>query len=909
MVTIHVNGQDKTRQISDWRIWSSSRGLKLTCYFPSGKSYTRPLSECEVTPKEVVEDALLVKNGGRVVSYVDNAVVYGKKQAVVHYPENAKPYVMNMDNIRFVKKTEFKDGEVFRYFLSVAGARLERAEAHPKEDAIIDENVVRQLNALPSNPEVALNAYCAGYSEPREKAESLIFPFGINESQLEAVAGVFSSQVSVIEGPPGTGKTQTILNILANILLRDETVAILSNNNTAVENVYDKLSDEGLDFLVAKLGNRDNREAFFADTPKTPESVSTPTPPLQEIEEKTERLKQFLHAQNEVAKLQAEIDELNIERNHLLQWRQENLEAEPPASETDPLRKRRLSKQRITDLMAYLTMLDGQPITLRNRIELWLNFRILRTKPFSTRDKRNATVHALQLRYYDEALQEKEATLASFREILSNGDFDSLLSDATRSSMAYLKGELRNREWPEDSFDSQNYRKKIAAFLKRYPIIGSSTHSIINSIGSGTVLDYAIVDEASQQDIVPGILALGCARNVIIVGDRKQLPPVFSEIDLRAPDVRYDCDRHSLLDSCAHVFGETIPVTLLKEHYRCHPRIIQFCNQQFYDNQLIPMTKDEGEDALQLVVTAKGNHARGYQNQRELDSLLQVLEQGETNQWDEASKRGFIAPYNAQVNLSSTHLPANFVKKTTHKFQGRECDEIVFSTVLDKKNSNQKNLGFVDDPHLINVAVSRAKKRFTLVTGDDVFSRSNGPVAALIRYIEYYTNETMQIHRSPVVSAFDLLYNEYDHSLERLRSRLRASDSEFQSEQIVAQILRERLSLSSYQAITFHTQIALNQLVSLGNDTLTTRERGFMKGRSRCDFVLYFKVGKKPLAVIEVDGGDHDKPQQKEWDALKDSILHKGGLPLLRLKTVESDIEKKVENFLVNVTGEEQSAN
>ncbi|WP_376767457.1 AAA domain-containing protein [Paludibacterium denitrificans] len=31
--------------------------------------------------------------------------------------------------------------------------------------------------------------------------------------------------------------------------------------------------------------------------------------------------------------------------------------------------------------------------------------------------------------------------------------------------------------------------------------------------------------------------------------------------------------------------------TLLKEHYRCHPRIIQFCNQQFYDNALVPMTQ------------------------------------------------------------------------------------------------------------------------------------------------------------------------------------------------------------------------------------------------------------------------------------------------------------------------------
>jgi len=60
----------------------------------------------------------------------------------------------------------------------------------------------------------------------------------------------------VIEGPPGTGKTQTILNILANVLLRGQTVAALSNNNTAVENVYQKREKCGLGHLAAKLGNR-----------------------------------------------------------------------------------------------------------------------------------------------------------------------------------------------------------------------------------------------------------------------------------------------------------------------------------------------------------------------------------------------------------------------------------------------------------------------------------------------------------------------------------------------------------------------------------------------------------------------------------------------------------------------------
>ena len=113
--------------------------------------------------------------------------------------------------------------------------------------------------------------------------------------------------------------------------------------------------------------------------------------------------------------------------------------------------------------------------------------------------------------------------------------------------MAHLKHHLHQRPGVPDDFDAQSYRNKFDAFVKRYPIIGSSTHSIINSIKRGAVLDYAIIDEASQQDIVPGVLALGCVRNLIVVGDRKQLPHIPANPARRAGQtlttaIRTSCD-------------------------------------------------------------------------------------------------------------------------------------------------------------------------------------------------------------------------------------------------------------------------------------------------------------------------------------------------------------------------------
>lgn len=905
MVSIYVDGEDKTSKISNWVIcWSDKyKALQLTCHYPSKKTYTRPLSNCRVSPSRELCEMLLTKPSSRIVKPTSKVTIYGERYAVVHYPDASRPYVYKMDDIGLVAPAAIKETPIFHYFSAVANARRDCATS--ETDRKIASNVVRQLERLPASVDTALHAYCTGSNGALAPGQGLIYPFGLNESQLAAVEQAFRVQVSVIEGPPGTGKTQTILNILANILLRGQTVAVLSNNNAAVENVYEKLEKCGLDHLVAKLGNQDNRKDFFADLAPWPPIESEPAPSLEEIQVLFERVKQHLHDRNRVAQLQVELDELTIERCYLQQW-----QAESGVQVTASLDKYGLSPPQTTDLMAYLAHLGEQRIRLKDRIELLFKFKIFRTKPFADGDARLTVFHALQMHYYDKASRDKEAELQKCRDSLALANFDVSLEALKAASMRHLKQHLQAQVRPSDSFDADTYRhrKQFDTFLRRFPILGSGTHSIVNSIAPGAILDYVIIDEASLQDIVPGILSLGCAKNLVVVGDNRQLAHIPVSLGLPAPADAYDCERYSLLDSCINVFGAAIPRTLLKEHYRCHPRIIQFCNQQFYDNALVPMTEDKGEVPLRLVITARGNHTRNNTNLRELDSLLKLLDDEGDPVGMDNDGRGFIAPFRAQVNLSGTCLPEDFVKDTVHKFQGRECDEIVFSTVLDKKRYNQQRdrLAFVDAPQMINVAVSRAKHRFTLVTGDEVFTGNNGQIAALMRYLTYYAQDE-QIVRAPVVSAFDLLYREYDQSLARLNARLRPEDSRYKSEQIVAHLLREALSAPMYWSLMYHDQIKLNQVASPDNPDLTQREMAFM-ARASCDFVIYFKVGKVPLGVIEVDGGSHDRPDQAARDALKNGILAKSGIPILRLSTIKCGIAESIGEFIAQWAGPPRSA-
>ncbi|NLD92242.1 MAG: AAA family ATPase, partial [Fibrobacter sp.] len=114
----------------------------------------------------------------------------------------------------------------------------------------------------PSDDAVLLN-YLKGECTPVFDNELLLVPFDFNQSQIRAIDKALKNNISIIEGPPGTGKTQTILNLIANIIYRGKNCAVVSNNNTAIDNIFEKLSEEKLSFVAATLGRQINVERFF----------------------------------------------------------------------------------------------------------------------------------------------------------------------------------------------------------------------------------------------------------------------------------------------------------------------------------------------------------------------------------------------------------------------------------------------------------------------------------------------------------------------------------------------------------------------------------------------------------------------------------------------------------------------
>lgn len=491
-----------------------------------------------------------------------------------------------------------------------------------------------------------------------------------------------------------------------------------------------------------------------------------------------------------------------------------------------------------------------------------------------------------------------ENVIQQLEKYLSENNISNLISQLTNKSNQLLKAYLADKystRSERPTFDSDDLWKRSSAFLKEYPVILSTTFSATSSL-KNIIYDYVIVDEASQVDLTTGVLAMSCAKNMVIVGDLKQLPNVVPE-DVRKTiaqlsignniALNYRYEENSLLSSMCKTY-ENISRTLLREHYRCHPKIIGFCNQKFYNNQLVIMTQDNGEsDVLKAYITVEGNHARGHFNQRQIDEITNNI-LPELN----SSDVGIIAPYKDQTFALAEEITGQIDISTVHKFQGREKDDIIISTV------DNEITEFTDNPNMLNVAVSRAKKRLRIVVSD---SEKNGRtnIGDLIKYIQY---NNFEIKHSEINSVFDMLYKCYE---EKRKSYLKKHKriSEYDSENLMYALINDLLKNEAFSKLDVISQQPLNSLIC-NFHKLSDEEAAYAKNPlTHIDFLIFSTIDKSPVLAIEVDGYAYhnDNIKQSQRDKLKDSVLEKYNIPLIRFSTTGSMEKEKLEKRLMEL--------
>lgn len=895
---ILLKGKNRTKDIRFIKRSELGNGYEVT--FFTGNPYTYKADSVVWFQEPAVKNPQLyrIRANGRTLDKIDGIFVFGEGEEFWHivcgngFAHTWKREELQIETSCLEQKT-LKDRFVYLTDL----ARVSELKGDDG-DALL-YNQYKKADFIAEG--TALPGYLYPDVNPSKTypAQSLIFPFGGNASQFLAVERALNNQLSVIQGPPGTGKTQTILNIIANLLIRGMTVQVVSNNNSATQNVLEKLSSPKyrMDFLVAALGKRENKAAFVKNQTGRYPDISEwrlereyMAQLQQKINAYSTELSTHFSKQERLAVARQELSQLEVERGHFEQFCADQHAAKPRKQP-----RREIASKKVLGLLQ-----ECEGFCERNeKVSVWHKFKTsLFYGVFEWKFYKNDigdVITYLQSLFYLLKQQELSREIEELERYLKAVDAKGKMDELTRCSMTYLRGMIYER-WGmrgrRPVFTEESFWKAPEEILREYPITLSTTFSARTSLKKVTY-DYLIMDEASQVDIVTGALALSVARNAVIVGDQKQLPNVVTDVmkqktqaifeSYRVPE-GYSFAGNSFLQSVCTVVDQ-VPQTLLREHYRCHPKIIGFCNQKFYHGELIVMTQDDGaEDTLAVHRTVAGSHHRGHVNQRQIEvTVREVLPTLSEVLWEEI---GIVAPYRDQVKEMAAAVADTAIEvDTVHKYQGREKDAIILTTVDDELTD------FSDDPYMLNVAVSRAKKKLRLVISGTAQNEDSN-IRDLVAYMEYQNGQVVD---SEIYSVFDLMYQEYTKErLEFLKKHQKIS--EYDSENLMYAALTELLESMPDLGLKVACHQSL-RLLFRDSFRMTEEESKYAsRPGTHVDFLLYNPVSKAPVLAIEVDGFNFHKDgtKQAQRDRLKDSIFEKYGIPLLRLPTNGSGEMEKV---------------
>jgi len=296
-------------------------------------------------------------------------------------------------------------------------------------------------------------------------------------------------------------------------------------------------------------------------------------------------------------------------------------------------------------------------------------------------------------------------------------------------------------------------------------------------------LDLLIIDEAGQVTPEVSIPVFSLAKKAIVVGDLKQIEPIWSippKIDFGnlsnenitsqpaeisyLQEVGFLASSGSIMKMAQNACEYETPLIsatenglLLLEHRRCNDEIIGFCNELAYEGILKPMKGKAHKD--QIFPSMMAYHIEGASekkfksrcNQNEVSSIVTWLaknrESIETAYDVESveSVLGIITPFTSQKMeltkaLSTAGFKVNKIKLgTVHALQGAERNIVLFSSVY--SNEDEGTLFFDKDnkPNMLNVAVSRARDSFILFGDTRVFDETKDtPSGVLKKHLEVF---------------------------------------------------------------------------------------------------------------------------------------------------------------------------
>ncbi len=251
-------------------------------------------------------------------------------------------------------------------------------------------------------------------------------------------------------------------------------------------------------------------------------------------------------------------------------------------------------------------------------------------------------------------------------------------------------------------------------------------------------IDYLFVDEAGQVALA-NLVAMGTsARNLVLLGDQMQLGQPIQGVH---PGRSGESSLDYLLDGRSTVGDER--GIFLGTSWRMHDGICRFISDAVYDGRLLsdPRNRNQrivlGASAHEALAATgirfipvqhdgcrQRSEAEAAVVKRIYESLLgeRCMNKDGRQKPISADDLLVVAPYNVQVNLLRSMLPAGARVGTIDKFQGQEAEAVIVSMTTSNGACLPRNIGFLYDRNRLNVAVSRARCLAIVVACPDLLN-------------------------------------------------------------------------------------------------------------------------------------------------------------------------------------------
>ena len=305
------------------------------------------------------------------------------------------------------------------------------------------------------------------------------------------------------------------------------------------------------------------------------------------------------------------------------------------------------------------------------------------------------------------------------------------------------------------------------------PCFMMSPLSVAQYLSPGEIsFDLLVMDEASQLKLESALGAVGRCKQMVVVGDPKQLPPTtffqrisFSEDNIDEFTAAEEAE--SILDICQNCFDNY----RLKWHYRSeHEKLIEFSNNQFYDDDLIIFPSPKISDDLKGIFhhfIPSGKYKKGrnkveancvaiaiknhFEKNPHLSLGVATFNQEQRDLIYDELERIHKEPENFWLEekiLESDKTDEPFFIKNLENVQGDERDVIFISTTYGPDSETgqvYQRFGPINNPlgwRRLNVLITRAKKRidlFTSLNSSDIKIQANSSlgVIAFHKYLKY----------------------------------------------------------------------------------------------------------------------------------------------------------------------------